>query len=221
MAGPTTTQELELPVERKNGGGGNLPPVGGNGGGDDDKNRRKRQSSANRYYTGMAIGIVAVLMFFMALASAFLVRKGGADWVAVRIPALLWLNTAVLVTSSATLEMARKRLALSDSLGFRKFWLVTTLLGVTFLVGQVVAWRVLVHQGIYLASNPASSFFYIFTGAHALHLVGGVAALFYVVNRDFSHAQVTQSVAAEVTSFYWHFMDALWLFLLALLYLGR
>src|SRR6516225_4974851 len=108
MAGPTTTQELELPVERKNGGGGNLPPVGGHGGGDDDKNRRKRQSSANRYYSGMAIGIVAVLMFFMALASAFLVRKGGSDWVAVRIPALLWLNTAVLVTSSATLEMARK-----------------------------------------------------------------------------------------------------------------
>jgi len=221
MAGPTTIPELERPVERKNGGGGSLPPVGGNGGGDDDKNRRKRQPSANRYYTGMAIGIVAVLMFFMALASAFLVRKGGADWVPVRIPALLWLNTAVLVTSSATLEMARKRLALSDSLGFRKFWWVTTLLGVTFLFGQVVAWRVLVHQRIYLASNPASSFFYIFTGAHALHLIGGVAALLYVIKRNFSHAQVTQSVAAEVTSYYWHFMDALWLFLLALLYLGR
>jgi len=223
MAGPTTTPELETPlIEQKNGGGGgDLPPAGGNGGGDGDKNRRRRQPSPKRYYTGVAIGIVAVLMFFMALASAFLVRKGGADWVPVRIPALLWLNTIVLVASSVTLEMARKRLAHSDAAGFRNLWLVTTVLGVVFLVGQVVAWRILVGQGIYLASNPASSFFYIFTGAHALHLLGGVGALVYVAKRNFGQAQVTQSVAAEVTSYYWHFMDALWLFLLALLCLGK
>ncbi|HTZ30902.1 MAG TPA: heme-copper oxidase subunit III [Methylomirabilota bacterium] len=223
MPGATTTQELDPPVaEKKNGGGGggDLPPAGGNGGGDGDKNRR-RQPSPNRYYTGMAIGIIAVLMFFMALASAFLVRKGGADWAPVRIPALLWLNTAVLVASSITLEMARKRLSRSDEAGFRKLWLVTTLLGVVFLIGQVAAWRILVGQGIYLASNPASSFFYIFTGAHALHLLGGVGALIYVARRNFRQADVTQSVAAEVTSYYWHFMDALWVFLLALLYLGK
>lgn len=223
MAGPTTTQEIEPPMvdQNRDGGGGNLPPAGRNGGGDDDKNRRKPRPSPQRYYSGVAIGIVAVLMFFMALASAFLVRKGGADWVPVRIPALLWLNTMVLVTSSVTLEAARKRLAQADPGGFRKFWMVTTVLGVIFLIGQVVAWRVLVGQGIYLASNPASSFFYIFTGAHAVHLVGGIGALLYVAKRNFRRAQVTQSVAAEVTSYYWHFMDALWLFLLALLYLGK
>ncbi len=221
MAGPTTTPESEAVTLELKQGGGDHPPVSGNGGGDDDKSRPQRQPSPKRYYTGMAIGIVAVLMFFMALASAFLVRKGGADWVPVRIPALLWLNTAVLVTSSFTLEMARKRLAKSDAAGFRKLWVLTTILGVVFLVGQVVAWRILVGQGIYLASNPASSFFYIFTGAHALHLLGGVGALLYVAKRNFSHSQVTQSVAAEVTSYYWHFMDALWLFLLALLYLGK
>jgi len=198
-----------------------MPPGGGNGGGDEEQNRRRRRASANRYYTGMAIGIVAVLMFFMALASAFLVRKGGADWVPVRIPTLLWLNTLVLVASSVTLEMARKRLGTGDAVGFRKFWTVTTALGVLFLAGQIVAWRILEGQGMYLASNPASSFFYIFTGAHALHLLGGVGALLYVAKRNFNLAQVTQSVAAEVTSYYWHFMDALWLFLLALLYLGR
>jgi len=198
-----------------------MPPGGGNGGGDEEQNRRRRHPSPNRYYTGMAIGIVAVLMFFMALASAFLVRKGGADWVPVRIPTLLWLNTLVLVASSVTLEMARKRLGSGDAVSFRKFWTVTTALGVLFLAGQIVAWRILEGQGMYLASNPASSFFYIFTGAHALHLLGGVGALLYVAKRNFNLAQVTQSVAAEVTSYYWHFMDALWLFLLALLYLGR
>jgi cytochrome c oxidase subunit 3 len=223
MPGTTSTPEIELIIERKNGGGGGkLPPGGGTGGGGDDgKKRPNRPNSPGRYYTGIAIGIISVLMFFMALASAFLVRKGGADWVPVHIPALLWVNTIVLLASSGTLELARKRLALSDVPGFRRFWLVTTVLGVIFLIGQVVAWRILVKQGIYLASNPASSFFYIFTGAHGVHLLGGVCALIFVARRNFDMAKITRTVAAEVTSYYWHFMDALWLFLLALMYLGK
>jgi cytochrome c oxidase subunit 3 len=133
----------------------------------------------------------------------------------------MWLNTLVLLLSSATLEMARKRLAQSNVDGFKKLWMLTTGLGIAFLVGQVVAWKQLATQGIYLATNPASSFFYIFTGAHALHLIGGVGALIYVAWRNFDRANVTRTVAAEVASYYWHFMDALWLFLLALLYLGK
>ena len=222
MANTTSTHEIGLIVEKKNGGGGgDLPPAGRDGSGGDGKKRPNRPASPTRYYTGMAIGIVSVLMFFMALAGAFLVRKGGPDWVPVHIPALLWFNTAVLLVSSGTLELARKRLAISDAPGFQRLWLVTTVLGVLFLVGQVAAWRILVGQGIYLASNPANSFFYIFTGAHGLHLLGGVCALLYVARRNFERAQVTQAVAAEVVSYYWHFMDALWLFLLALLYLGK
>jgi cytochrome c oxidase subunit 3 len=220
----TTTEELELVIEEKKGGGGggNLPPVGrGGGGGDDGKKRPNRPTSPMRYYTGIAIGIVSVLMFFMALASAFLVRRGGADWVPVRIPTLIWVNTIVLVVSSGTLELARKKLAHTDVPGFQRFWLITTVLGVVFLIGQVVAWRVLVKQGVYLASNPASSFFYIFTGAHGLHLLGGVAALIFVARRNFDAAKITRTVAAEVTSYYWHFMDALWLFLVALMYVGK
>jgi cytochrome c oxidase subunit 3 len=160
-------------------------------------------------------------MFFMALASAYLVRRGSPDWVPVRVPGLMWFNTAVLLVSSGTLEMARKRLGLLDVAGFRRLWAGTTIFGVAFLLGQVVAWRQLVGEGIYLASNPASSFFFIFTGAHALHLLGGVGALLYVAWRNFERAQVTRVVAAEVTSYYWHFMDGLWLFLLVLLYLGK
>jgi cytochrome c oxidase subunit III len=224
MPGTTTTPDIELIVEKKNGGGGggDQPPGHGGGGGDNDSNRPpKHQPSANRYYTALAIGIVAILMFFMALASAFLVRKRGPDWIPVHIPALLWFNTAVLVSSSGTLELARKRLARSDTNGFRKFWRITTALGALFLIGQLVAWRVLLGQGIYIASNPASSFFYVFTGAHGVHLIGGVAALIYVATRNFEMANVTRTVAVDVAGYYWHFMDALWLFLLALLYLGK
>ena len=121
MPGTTTTQEIELVIEKKGGGGGgDLPPADRNGGGGDDgKKKPNRSVSPRRYYTGMAIGIVAILMFFMALASAFLVRRGGPDWVPVHIPALLWVNTAVLLASSGTLEMARKRLANADVAGFQ------------------------------------------------------------------------------------------------------
>jgi cytochrome c oxidase subunit 3 len=222
MPGTTIAPEIEVIVEKKNGGGRHLPPGGGNGGGGDDgKNPPRGRPSPNRYYTGITIAIVSMLMFFMALSSAFLVRKRAPDWVPVHIPALLWFNTAILVSSSGTLELARKRLAHSNALGFRNFWLLTTGLGIVFLIGQVVAWRILAGQGIYLAGNPASSFFYIITGAHAVHLVGGVAALVYVAVRNFDLAKVARSVAADVTSYYWHFLDALWLFLLALLCLGK
>ena len=224
MPGTITTEEIELLIEERKGGGGGgtAPPAGGNGGGGDDgKKRPNRRVSPGRYYTGIAIGIISVLMFFMALASAFLVRRGGAGWIPVQIPWLLWVNTAVLMTSSGTLELASKRLKLDDLPGFRQFWLVTTSLGAVFLIGQFLAWRMLVKQGVYLASNPASSFLYIFTGAHALHLLGGIGGLIYVACRNFEKAKVPRTVAAEVASYYWHFMDGLWLFLLALMYLGR
>jgi cytochrome c oxidase subunit 3 len=221
MPGTTVGHDIQLIIEKAaDNGGGITPPSNGNGG-DDGKRPPKRRPSPRRYYTGIALGIVSVLMFFMALASAYLVRRGSADWVPVRVPTLMWFNTAVLLMSSGTIEMARKWLGLLDGLGFRRLWSLTTVLGVVFLIGQVVAWRQLVGEGIYLASNPASSFFYIFTGAHALHVIGGVGALLYVAWRNFERAQVTRVVAAEVASYYWHFMDALWLFLLALLYLGK
>jgi cytochrome c oxidase subunit III len=224
MPSTTTTHDIDLIIEEKKGGGGsgNPPPSNGHGGGgDDNKKRPNRRPSPGRYFTGVAIGIVSVLMFFMALASAFLVRRGGPDWVPVHIPALLWVNTLILIASSITLEFARKRLAQADLRGFKRLWLLTTILGFAFLLGQVAAWRILVKQGIYLASNPASSFFFIFTGAHAVHLLGGIVGLIYVARRNFDLAKVTRPVAAEVTSYYWHFMDALWLFLLVLMYMGK
>ena len=222
MPGTTVGHDIELIIEKvADNGGGITPPSNGNGGDDDGKRPPKRRPSPRRYYTGIALGIVSVLMFFMALASAYLVRRGSADWVPVRVPMLMWFNTAMLLVSSGTIEMARKRLGLLDAVGFTRLWGLTTILGVVFLIGQVVAWRRLVGEGIYLASNPASSFFYIFTGAHALHVIGGVGALLYVAWRNFERVQLTRVVAAEVASYYWHFMDALWLFLLALLYLGK
>jgi len=139
----------------------------------------------------------------------------------VHLPPILLANTLILLASSFTLEASRRRLSLADPSGFRKFWLLTTGLGILFVAGQLVAWRQLVAQGVYIASNQASSFFYIFTGAHAVHLLGGVGALLYVSFRKSDQKRISLSTAAEITSYYWHFMDGLWVFLLALLYLGK
>ncbi len=227
MPGTSAPPEIEIIVENIGGGGSGLPPSFGGGddgdsGGHDSNRRRNWSASPKRYSTAIALGLVAILMFFMALASTFIVlRHGSGVWVTVHLPFVVWPNTAVLLASSFTLEAARRRLFLADLSGFRKFWLITTVLGFLFVAGQLAAWRQLVAQGIYIASNQASSFFYIFTGAHAVHLLGGVCALLYVLARKFKETGVSRSIAAEVASYYWHFMDGLWIFLLALLYLGK
>jgi cytochrome c oxidase subunit 3 len=100
-------------------------------------------------------------------------------------------------------------------------WRATTVLGILFLGGQIVAWLQLVASGLYIASNQATSFFYIFTAAHAVHLLGGIAALLYVALRDFEKGKISRQTAVKITSYYWHFMDGLWVFLLLLLYFGR
>jgi cytochrome c oxidase subunit 3 len=225
MPGTTSPPEIELIIEDIGGGGGGKPPAGGDDGddgGDDEKRRRKEFHLPRRYSTAIAIALVSILMFFMALASAFIVLRRGSDvWVTVHLPPILLVNTLILLASSFTLEAARRRLSLADLSGFRKLWLLTTGLGILFVAGQLVAWRQLVAQGVYIASNQASSFFYIFTGAHAVHLLGGVGALLYVSFRKSDQKRISLSTAAEIVSYYWHFMDGLWVFLLALLHLGK
>jgi cytochrome c oxidase subunit 3 len=227
MPGTSVLDDIELIIEDI--GGGGKPPAGRDGGdsGEDgaggERSRRGPGSSpARKYAIAIALGMVAILMFFMGLAAAFLVlRTTSGKWIAFTVPALLWVNTTVLLASSATLEMARKRLAAADEAGFRKMWTITSVLGMAFVLGQVIAWRELVAAGVYGSSSLAAAFFYVFTAAHAVHLFGGICALLYVGYRQFRHSELTRAAAAEVASYYWHFMDGLWVFLLALLWLGK
>ena len=222
MAGTTLVEEIELIIEDIGGGGGKLPPAGGDDGGDGGKRNRPQLPSSRRYATAIGIVIVSIVMFFMAMASAYIyLRASSQRWVPLHLPWIVWINTAILLLSSGVMELARRRLAATDVRQFRKLWFVATILGVLFLFGQLAAWRQFVLEGFYVATNQASSFFYIFTGLHGLHLLGGIGALLYVALRKFENAKVSRTVAAEVASYYWHFMDGLWIFLLALLYLGK
>lgn len=176
------------------------------------------------YITGMAIALGGIAMFFMALVSAAVVRRGApsGDWQPLRAGRTLWyilaLNTTVLLASSFTLAHARSRVRSGDSAGFRRWWIITTALGILFLGGQLMAWRQLVAAGLYLATNPSSSFFYLLTAAHGAHLTAGIVALLVIAFRP--ARRIAQHTAIEVTSMYWHAMDAIWMFLFFFLMLG-
>lgn len=174
------------------------------------------------YVTGMMMTLAGILMFFMALVSAYVVRRGmpNSGWTAIpELPRVLWLNTSLLFSSSASLVFARSRFRAEDEAGFRRWWTASMILGLCFLVGQFVAWRELIAQGVYLATNASSSFFYLFTAAHGLHLVGGIVALIWVLMRP--TRLLTRGTAIEVASMYWHFMDGVWLFLFLVLLIER
>jgi cytochrome c oxidase subunit 3 len=222
MPSTTIVEDIELIIEDIGGGGGKLPPAGGDDGGDSGKRRGPQGPSSRRYATAIVIAIVSIVMFFMAMASAYIYLRASSNrWVPLQLPWIIWVNTALLLLSSGAMEFARRRLTLADFAQFRRLWAVATTLGVLFLIGQLIAWRQFVLAGFYVSTNQASSFFYIFTGLHGLHLLGGICALLYVSFRKFEKAKVSRAVAAEVASYYWHFMDGLWIFLLALLYLGK
>jgi cytochrome c oxidase subunit 3 len=185
------------------------------------------KSTVSPANTGVWVGIAAITMSFAAYSSALIVRQGAnPDWQHFTLPRILFFNTLVVLASSVTLYVARPRSrATVDRLGTLTAvdaphlnWLyVTILFGFFFLIGQILAWRNLVAQGITLASGPSSSFFYLLTAMHGLHLLGGLAGLIYVVYRVRRSTTERAVRAFNAASLYWHFMTVLWLYLFALL----
>jgi cytochrome c oxidase subunit 3 len=184
-------------------------------------------SRANRYRIGMWVALASIAMMFTALSSAYIVRSASAnDWYPLVMPRVLLASTAIILMSSGTLEVARRQLKASIVSAYSRWLLVTALLGLSFLVSQLIAWRQLRAQGVYVATNPHSSFFYLLTAAHALHLFGGLLALLYLLVRTRSLlvngvVDVRRRAAADAVSIYWHFMDVLWIYLFLLLFLWR
>lgn len=181
--------------------------------------------------TGVWVGIGAITMSFAAYTSAMVVRQGSfPEWRHFTLPPILYWNSLVLMASSVSLELARQRiggpfdrLGHSESLLAAKSreWLlwyrITLALSFVFLVGQYLAWQRLSAQGVYLSTSPSSSFFYLLTALHALHLLGGLGALVYALRclrTDDGPRPVNVLAAAAL---YWHFMAVLWVYLLVVL----
>src|ERR1700674_4476546 len=168
------------------------------------------------------VGIAAITMSFAAFTSALIVRQGSStDWRHITLPSFLYLSTLLLLISSVTLELARRRVAtfmgvLKKQVASPGLWLYVTLsLGLLFVAAQYMAWLQLRSKGLYLATNPNSSFFYVITAAHALHVLGGLGGVVRGI-RKLSKSTLRRSTL-DATSYYWHFMGVLWLYLFLLL----
>jgi len=170
--------------------------------------------------TGLMVLLAATTMAFAAFTSAYVVRRGiSNDWVPTKLPHIVWLNTAVLLTSSLMIELARRALKNGRRTAFNGYWTGGTILGVLFLVGQAIAWMQLNAAGVFVASNPSSSFFYLLTATHGFHILGGLAALAYVdVQAWRLRLGPGKRTAVDVSAIFWHFVDGLWIYLMILFF---
>jgi cytochrome c oxidase subunit 3 len=234
-------------------GAGRRPPTdkrtGGNGDGDNWNNqpqgRRGPRERLSQARVGLFFALGGDLMFFVALVSVFFVNKSSGhfdaysryinEWLPTVIPSILWINTAVLLLSSVTAEIARQGMfrehdAMDEWIGLGRpmtrratLWLGLTLfLGGVFLAGQWAAWEQLDAEHVYFRTSMSSHFFYLITVTHAIHLFLGIVALIaalMVLRR--SRSLSTRQVLVDSAVWYWHVMGVLWIFLFLLLEYGQ
>jgi cytochrome c oxidase subunit III len=253
---PSIFTPIPSEIERKAPGTGGKPPVdrrptgGGGGGGDDEWKNSSRgpREILHRTRAFVFCALAGDMMFFVVLVTLFYARQAGThmdprtlrqigDWHPIQPPPILFLNTAVLLLSSLTMELGRRHIfrefdVLEEWLGLGRPalrrtlpWISLTLfLGITFLAGQFVAWRQLTAQGFAFdrSATPASYFFYLITGLHAAHLLVGILALLFCLFA-LSHLKRVESrqIAVDSTAWFWHTMGLAWVVLFAVLMLGQ
>ena len=248
---PATFTRYPVDVDRKNTGMGGKPPVdrrptGGGGGGDDNwdhrhSSRRGPRELLTRYRRFLFYGLAGDVALFVAIVGGFLVREGtgkldsgvpyAAAWHALAVPPIVWINTALLLLSGVTMELARRSFfseseIMEEWLGLGRPalrraapWLAATLvLGGLFVAGQWLAWTQLAAQGMGAGTTPNSHLFYLITRIHALHLLIGMAAMVGTVGSMFFLRRVTwRQVAMDCTAWYWYTLSGLWVVLFAVL----
>ena len=242
-----TTATLDEPQVSRDNEGGAPPIFGGGDDGRSDPGLPDYPTRLRRARLGLLVALTPVLMLFVSFTSAYVVRQGlptldprtnqlVRDWIPVKLPTLLLVNTLVLLISSVGMELARRQTKLaaisatakpagaaSSNAEGKTPWLAMTIaLGLLFLYGQWMAWKQLAASGFYVSTTPSSSFVYLLTGAHAVHLMGGVlallvAGLFVLLRKPVT----TRNIVVDVASWYWHFMAALWVYILLLLEFAR
>jgi len=170
---------------------------------------------------GVWMFLATVVMLFAAFTSAYIVRLTGSDWVSIELPWILRVNTAVLVASSLALEGGRFAGRRGKIVSARHGLSAAAGLGLLFLAGQATAWRELAARGVYLPTSPHSSFVYILTGVHGVHVAAGLVLLIYAATRMWNvsarldrDAATARLITASAT--FWHFLAVLWLYVFAL-----
>lgn len=169
--------------------------------------------------------IASICMFFIGLTSAYIVKKGSdvasGHWLLFKIPMPFYYSTLIILLSSASIYLAKQNFLKGNKTGYQISMLVSSILGTLFLILQYLGWVGLVNIGVYIGgslSNASGSFFYLISGVHALHILGGLIIMYWMTLKAFIRKKNLQSkLGMELISIYWHFVDVLWLYLFAML----
>ncbi len=198
-------------------GGGRGEGEGGGGWGDE----RYHPLPVSTGRLGLWLFLGAISMFFAAFASAYLVRRSSPDWLSFSKPPILAVNTILLLISTLLIYSGQRKMVRGDRPSLLRWLGSGTILGLLFLVGQWFAWMQLRHQGVFLPTNPSSSFFYLLTGAHGLHLIGGLVLLSaLLIKASVSGLTTRLKESVDLTATYWHCLTIVWLMIFLLLMIG-
>ena len=176
---------------------------------------QKRKIHPHKFTLWVAIG--SILMMFAGLTSAYIVKRSQASWLMIEIPMMFWYSTVTILASSLTVQLALKALKKREMINYRRLLVVTAVLGVLFVVLQVAGFSQFAAQDIRLVgagSNASYSFLLVISCLHAIHVLGGVVALVVIAIRALNSSTRSYStVPLEIAATYWHFVDALWIYL--------
>jgi len=168
------------------------------------------------------VGLGSIVMMFAGLTSAYIVKRSQANWVTFDLPSVFWYSTAVMVASSLAVILALRNFRERMMQRYRVMMMISSLLGVLFIVLQVIGFSQLWNKGVTLQASVSFSFLYVIVGLHAVHVIGGVLALWVMLLRSYSSKVRNYSIVpVELMNTYWHFVDLLWIYLLVFLLMIR
>lgn len=229
--GTETEKKNKTAQSRSRGGGSNgshRNRGGGGGGGDDrpndDKSQENNEFKPDKYRVGMGLILLVVLMTFGGLIGTYVVlaTNQALEWKPFNLPFQVWVSTALIIVSSIDYELAKKNLIAGNQIKARKWFLITSILGSVFIASQILAWFNLVSRGYYAAGNPYAGLFYILTAVHAVHVLGGIISLVFIVLKtqvvtDNQEELLKRQWFVRVVAWYWHLIGVLWIILFLLL----
>ena len=166
------------------------------------------------------VSFASILMMFGALTSAYIVRHAAGDWLEFNLPTYFYYSTAALLLSSAALHYSYRSFIGNNERGYKIFLPIALVLGFIFVTLQYHGWNTLFNMGVDLKLNVSGSFLYLITGLHALHILGGLACIIVAIINAFTlpfQPTVKRQVRFRLVLHYWHFVDILWIYLLAFL----
>jgi len=170
------------------------------------------------------VSFASIIMMFGALTSAYIVKSSAGEWLEFPIPSEFFISTAVLLLSSVTLHIAYHSFKNERELPYKVLLPVSFVLGIVFVTMQFYGWNALFAMGVDLKANVSGSFFYLISGLHAAHILGGVAAITVAIIHAFSLPFIVtekRKLRFRLVLHYWHFVDILWIYLFAFLLLVK